>query len=130
MGRMFRSLVQIIVLALLMGFIVGAALAISDLKEFSLVPSILPFLLAVLAGGFIGALTSELSQALVTLLLVLLISPVVSVLALTYPELRVDRLGLEIALELSIVKSLQNVVVTAPLIIVGLLLGKFLARSA
>jgi len=130
MREKFSTIVRIFVLSLLMGFTAGAGLAIYHLGEFSNVPSVVALLLPLLAGGFIGALTPQLNQALGAFLLVIIISALVSAFMLAYPEFRVDRLGIGIALELSVINSLKNVILFAlPLTLVGLILGKFLSRS-
>lgn len=113
-----------------MGFIAGGGLALYDLSEYSRVSTVVSLLLPVLAGGLLGALMSQFSWALGTLLLVIVVSVAVSALALAYPEFQVKRLGLDLTLEISIAKSLSNVVVLGvPLAIVGLLLGRFFARN-
>lgn len=127
-GRLHRA-AQVLVLALIMGFTAGAGLAINDLSEFSRIPATVSLLLPLLAGLFIGTLTPYLSQAIGTMLLAMVISVLVSTLALAFPEFQVNRLGLDIALELSIAKALRSVIVTVPLITVGLLLGKIIVRD-
>jgi len=126
----FRDLFRILILSLLMGFTSGAGLAIYHLGEFSHLPSIVALLLPFLAGGFIGVLIPQLNQALGAFLLVIFISATVSTILLAYPEFQVNRLGMGIALELSITNSLKNVILYAiPLTLVGLIVGKFLTRS-
>ena len=120
---------RILAISLLMGFIAGAGLAISDLSEFSLIPSLVALSLPVLAGGFIGVLVPQLGRALGSMLLVIVFSAVVSMLALSYPEFQVQRLGTDVALELSVTKALQGAILAAPLTLVGLLVGKFVVRS-
>lgn len=129
MLEQLRMVGRTLMISLLMGFIAGAGLTISDLSEFSLLPSVAALLLPVLAGGFLGALVPQLGRALGSMLLVVVFSAVVTMLALSYPEFQVDRLGTDIALELSVTKALQSAILAAPLVLVGLLVGKFFVRS-
>ncbi len=127
--RALIEAVELVGLALLMGFTLGTGIVLQDLSEFSDLPSALTWLFPLVAGAFIGALIPSLSRALAALLLMIAIGAGVSALALSYPEYVVGRLGQEIAFELSLVTSLRGVVIAAPLSIVGLLLGKLISPS-
>lgn len=127
--RALIEAVELVGLALLMGFILGTGIVLQDFSEFSDLPSALTWLFPLVAGAFIGALIPSLSRALAALLLMIAIGAGVSALALSYPEYVVGRLGQEIAFELSLVTSLRGVVIAAPLSIVGLLLGKLISPS-
>jgi hypothetical protein len=128
MGNL-RAGVQVALLSLLTGFIAGAGLTLYVLSEFSFLPSMVALLFPVIAGGFIGALIPKLGRALGSILLVIVISIVVSMIALSYPEFQVNRLGTDVALELSLTQALQGTIWAAPLALVGLLLGKFMVRG-
>lgn len=124
------NVVRVLTLSVLMGFVIGAGSAMTDLSDFSRVPVIVFYVFPVLAGILVGALTQHLGQAIGTLLLVLTFSALVDAMALAYPELRVERLGREVALELSAAKALLSlVVVSTPLALVGLLMSKLIGRG-
>ncbi len=121
---------SVLLISVLMGFTLGVAVVLSNLSEFAGVPiPMVSLALALLAGGFVGALSPRFSWALAASLLVFLVGAAVSTYALTYPEVLVDRLGVEIALDLALVPALRQSFFFFPLIILGILLGRVLARN-
>lgn len=130
MPRGARDFFHVVALSLLAGFTVGAGLALLDLSQFARVPTAVGFALLFISGALIGASASHLSHALAAFLLMIPISAAVNSLALAYPEFQVDRLGTEIALEISVMNAFRNVIILAiPLCLVGLLIGKALVRE-
>jgi hypothetical protein len=128
LNRLFRA-AELIGAALLSGLVLGTGVTLANLSEFSLLPDWLAWLFPILAGTLLGLLVPELSRALGALLLMLPIGAAVSLGALVYPEHAVGRLGADIAFELSLVPALRGVLLSAPLSLAGLLLGKVLARG-
>jgi hypothetical protein len=124
------QLFSILVISVLMGFTLGVGVVLWDLSEFSNVPTpIVALALALLAGGFVGALAPRFSWALAALLIVFVTGAAVSTLALTYPEVLVDRLGVEIALDLALVRALRQTFLLVPIVVLGILIGRFFARD-
>jgi hypothetical protein len=121
--------VEVLGAALVAGIVLGTGVTLANLSEFTLLPETVAWLFPVAAGMLIGLLIPELGRALGTLLLMVPIGAAVSLGALIYPEYAVGRLGAEIALELSLVPALRGVLLSLPLSIAGLLLGKILTRG-
>ncbi len=124
-----RLISQMLVLSMLMGLTVGVGLMLTELHPYATVPIWVGYVLIVVAGLMTGLLVSDLSRALGTYLLILIVGGAVSILALAYPELQMDRLGTQVALDLSIINTMKKLVLLAlPLTLLGLILGKFIAR--
>lgn len=124
-----RLISQMLVLSMLMGLTVGVGLMLTELHPYANVPIWVGYVLIVVAGLMTGLLVSDLSRALGTYLLILIVGGAVSILALAYPELQMDRLGTQVALDLSIINTMKKLVLLAlPLTLLGLILGKFVSR--
>ncbi len=119
-----KELLRAALATLLAGSIAAGGLALWGLEEFSRLPFPLSLGFPLLAGVVLGALIPRLSQALGAWLFTLIVSALLSALALLYPELTGDRLGLEVGLDLSLAKAIVNTILAAPLVLIGLLLGR------
>lgn len=126
MGRLTQAL-QTLGITVLAGFLIGVSIALGDFEEFARVPGSILLIFPLVAGGLLGMVIPQLSHALASLLPMLLMSGLFSFGALVYPEYAAGRLGMEIASDVALQKALQGVIFAAPLSIVGLLLGHFLA---
>ncbi len=122
--------VEVVGAGLLAGVVLGTGVTLANLSEFARVPEAVAWLFPVAAGALVGLLVPELSRALGALLLTVPVGAVISLGALVYPEYAVGRLGADLALELSLVPALRGVLLSLPLSVAGLLVGKLLARSA
>jgi len=123
------EIARILALSLLCGFLIGTGLVLARFSEFSHMPDFVGYLTALIAGGFIGLLIRQMSHSLIAFLLTTVVSAVVSTLALSYPELQANRLGVELAVQLSALQGLTDSFFTVPFTLVGLLAGKWLSRS-
>lgn len=123
-----REVRLVLLVSLLGGIILGAGISLSLLGDFSSMPGAFGMIMAVVTGAFIGMLIPHFHQGLVSVLLVALIGAGVSSLALAYPEFEVNRLGLDLALELSVLRSVTHSFLALPFLLIGLLIGKLLAR--
>lgn len=124
-----RALRLVLASGLLAGFIAGASLALAALGDFSAMPDYLGFVGGFVAGILIGMQLPSLHHSLLALALTVPVSIAVSTLSLFYPELRVERLGTEVALELSVLEGLVRNVLLIPFLVVGLLVSKMLSRN-
>jgi hypothetical protein len=118
-----------VALSLLCGFLIGVGVVLANLTDFSYLPDFVGYLVSLVAGVILGLLTRHLSQTLIAALLTTGVSAVVATLALAYPESQANRLGMDTAVQLSALKGLTDSFFTVPFTLVGLLAGKWLARS-
>lgn len=113
-------------LGVLSGFLSGGGMSLYQLSDFSPVPPLIGFVFALMAGMLIGLLTHHLQHSLVAFLWSGLVTVLVCALALVLPELEANRLGLELATELSIAKALLSTLFALPMVLIGILVSKVL----
>lgn len=117
-------------LVLLGGIAMGAALAVYDLDRFSPIPSAIMLIFPLAVGVLIGILTGSLAQALGVFFFMIVVYAAADSLILTFPELIHARLGTEITLQLSVVRALTGgIIFILPLTLIGIILGKIIARG-
>lgn len=122
--------ISLVLLVLLGGIAMGAALAVYDLSKFSPIPSSVMLLVPLLVGVIMGILTRSFAQALGAFLLTILVFALAESLALVLPELLHAHLGKEIALQVSVVRALTSgIIYILPLALIGIILGKIIARG-
>jgi len=113
-------------LGVLSGFLSGGGMSLYQLSDFSPVPPLIGFVFALMAGMLIGLLTHHLQHSLVAFLWSGLVTVIVCALALVLPEFEANRLGLELATELSIAKALLSTLFALPMVLIGILISKVL----
>ena len=119
-----------ILLVLLGGIAMGAALTVYDLNRFSPIPSTVMLLVPLLIGVIIGILTPSFAQALGVFLLAILVFALAESLALSLPEFVHIHLGREITMQVSVVQALTSgILYILPLTLVGIILGKIISRG-
>jgi len=108
----------------------GAALAVYDLNKFSPIPSAVMLIFPLLVGVIIGILTTSFPQALGVFLLTLLVFALADSFALSLPEFIHVHLGRGIAMQVSVAHALTDgIIFILPLTIIGIILGKIIARG-
>lgn len=120
------NIYYLIWLGVLSGFLSGGGMSLYQLSDFSPVPGFMGFVFALLAGMMVGLLTHHLQHSLVAFLWSGLVTVIVCSLALVLPELEANRLGLELATELSVAKALLSTLFSLPMVLIGLLVSKVL----
>ncbi len=120
-------LLRIAAITLLAAFLVGVGIALREFEDFARAPGALWLLFPLVAGALLGVLIPQLGHGLGALLLMLVAGGLIAFAAVVYPELTQGQLGAEVAYRFALERALQGVIFTAPLSIVGLLLGHFLA---
>lgn len=121
---------SLILLTLLGGIAMGAALAVYDLNKFAPIPSAIMLVFPLLVGVLIGILTPTFGQALGVFILTILVYALADFLALSLPEMIHAHLGMEITMQVSVVQALTNgILYILPLAIIGIILGKIISRG-
>lgn len=120
------NIYYLIWLGVLSGFLSGGGMSLYQLSDFAPLPAYVGFVFALLAGMLIGLLTHHLQYSLVAFLWSALVTAIICTLALVVPELEINRLGLEIAVELSIAKALLSTLFALPILLIGVLVSKVL----
>jgi len=123
-------LASFIFLVLISGIALGAATAVFDLNKFAPLPANLMLLFPFLIGTALGILTRSFAQALGAFLSSLIIYALVDVLILATPELIYTHLGRGVVTQTSVARALlDGIIYVLPLTIIGLLVGKLIARG-
>jgi len=121
---------RLALLVLLGGIAMGAALAVYDLNRFSPIPSSIMLIFPLLVGVLMGILTTSFPQALGVFLLTLLVFALADFFALSLPEFIHAHLGREIAMQVSVAHALADgFIYILPLTLIGIILGKIIARG-